>query len=413
MKIRSLFWILLLGLTVIGSSCNNPFPGFKKTESGMYYKFHIKNDCDSFAKPGDLITFYMKIYNPDTVFTSDDMLNERQRMVEPRYPGDIFEALGMMCEGDSATFIFSADSINAYYPGVFALDSGSYMYTDIKMVKIFTPQMIENEEEELMKSEMEMFEKYRTDSLEGFTEFGPGAFFKQHKEGKGALINDSSIISLTMEGTTLDGRDFMKDFDKVFHFKLQDKNYLPFNWDNALKTMKEGAIATIVLTSPNAFGKRGLSKQLVKPYESVRLEIEILKVSANFREYEKYSIRQYLTKNNITQKPGRNGLYYIVETKGSGPLLKSKDKVKVHYTGYYLDNMRPFDSSEQYGEPIEVVIDESDVIKGWHEALKMMRVGEKGRLIIPSALGYGEHGMPPVIGPHSPLVFDIEVVEKL
>jgi FKBP-type peptidyl-prolyl cis-trans isomerase len=151
---------------------------------------------------------------------------------------------------------------------------------------------------------------------------------------------------------------------------------------------------------------------LVGPYQSVKLEIEIVKVSPGMKEFEGYSLKKYIKHNNITEKPLANGMYYILQEKGTGPQLKSKDKVKVHYVGFYLD-MGVFDSSRQRDEPMDIVIDESDVIKGWHQALKMMRVGEKARFILPSSLAYGAEGMPPAIRPYSPLIFDLEVVEKL
>ena len=50
------------------------------------------------------------------------------------------------------------------------------------------------------------------------------------------------------------------------------------------------------------------------------------------------------------------------------------------------------------------------MIKGWTEALKQMKVGDKWQLAIPPEMAYGAQGSPPVIGPNAVLVFDIELL---
>jgi FKBP-type peptidyl-prolyl cis-trans isomerase FklB len=50
------------------------------------------------------------------------------------------------------------------------------------------------------------------------------------------------------------------------------------------------------------------------------------------------------------------------------------------------------------------------VIPGWTEALQLMHIGDKWRVFVPSELAYGANGAGGVIGPHSVLVFDIELL---
>jgi FKBP-type peptidyl-prolyl cis-trans isomerase len=404
--------LTLAGLVLFIGGCNNPFPGFKKTKEGLYYKFHVKGDCDAFAQPGDMVSFDMRLYTEDSVYTEATPVMQ-QKMDTSLYTGDLYAALGMMCEGDSATFILSSDSLAKHYGLALELPEGSFLHIDLGMKKIETTAQIEAKEDSMITAELEFFEKYRTDSLEGFTELAPGVLFKETLAGKGGMITDTSMISLKLTGTTLGGKMFFPEEEKAFNFRIMDDNGIPFNWNDALRLMKEGSQGTLVLTSSNAFGKRGLSQGLVGSYESIKLELNVVKVSASAKEFEQFSINDYLKTNKIKEKPGKGGMVYIVQEKGEGALLKSKDKVKVHYVGFYLDNMGVFDSSRQRGEPMDVIIDETEVIKGWHQALKMMRVGEKARFIIPSSLAYGQDGYPPVIGPYAPLIFDLEVVEKL
>ena len=67
-----------------------------------------------------------------------------------------------------------------------------------------------------------------------------------------------------------------------------------------------------------------------------------------------------------------------------------------------------FDERRPY-EPIEFALGQGQVIPGWDEGISLMSAGSKGKLIIPSIIGYGEQGAGP-IPPYSPLVFDVELV---
>ena len=83
--------------------------------------------------------------------------------------------------------------------------------------------------------------------------------------------------------------------------------------------------------------------------------------------------------------------------------------MEVHYTGYLTDG-KIFDSSVKRNQPIEFVLGTGQVIQGWDEGIALMNVGDKLRLIIPPALGYGEKGAGDVIPPNSTLVFDVELI---
>ena len=81
-----------------------------------------------------------------------------------------------------------------------------------------------------------------------------------------------------------------------------------------------------------------------------------------------------------------SGLQYEVLTTGEGSSPTPQDNVTVHYTGTLTDGT-VFDSSVERGEPATFGV--SQVIPGWTEALQLMSVGDKFRLVIPSELAYG------------------------
>ena len=118
----------------------------------------------------------------------------------------------------------------------------------------------------------------------------------------------------------------------------------------------------------------------------------------------------YLAKN--AKKEGvtttESGLQYEVLTTGDGASPSAEDSVTVHYTGTLIDGT-VFDSSVERGEPATFGV--SQVIPGWTEALQLMSVGDKLRLVIPSELAYGPRGSGAKIGPNSILVFEVELIK--
>ena len=109
------------------------------------------------------------------------------------------------------------------------------------------------------------------------------------------------------------------------------------------------------------------------------------------------------TKEGVILLP--SGLQYKIINKGEGNSPKTTDKVKVHYTGKLIDGT-VFDSSGD--EPSEFGI--SQVIKGWAEALQLMRVGAKWEVFIPSSLAYGIRGKGTKVGPNTTIIFEVELL---
>lgn len=104
------------------------------------------------------------------------------------------------------------------------------------------------------------------------------------------------------------------------------------------------------------------------------------------------------------------GLKVLDMKVGSGPIAEIGNTVAVHYTGWLTDGTK-FDSSLDRGEPIRFPLGTDQIIQGWNEGIKGMRVGGKRKLTIPASLGYGDRGYPPVIPPGATLVFDVELVD--
>ena len=102
-----------------------------------------------------------------------------------------------------------------------------------------------------------------------------------------------------------------------------------------------------------------------------------------------------------------SGLQYKILTEGSGKMPKETDTVTTHYRGTLLDGTE-FDSSFKRGQPASFPV--NGVIKGWTEALQLMKEGSKWQLFIPSDLAYGERGAGGQIGPNATLIFEVELI---
>ena len=119
---------------------------------------------------------------------------------------------------------------------------------------------------------------------------------------------------------------------------------------------------------------------------------------------------QFLAKNVLdsTVKVTTKGVQYKVIKDGTGITPKVSDKVQVHYVGALLDGTE-FDNSVKRGEPLEFPV--NAVIEGWQDLLQVMKEGMKVKAWIPSALAYGEAGVPPMIPANALLVFEVELLK--
>lgn len=162
----------------------------------------------------------------------------------------------------------------------------------------------------------------------------------------------------------------------------------------------------------------GGKKPLLTPEEMAKAKEIFQKNMQQEMQKEKHGIasknqtagKAFLATNKkrkeVTTTP--SGLQYEVITPGQGRKPTATEKVKVHYRGTLLDGTE-FDSSYKRKEPVSFSLNR--VIVGWKEGLKLMPVGAKYRLFIPSELAYGKRGAPPKIGGNATLIFEVELLE--
>jgi FKBP-type peptidyl-prolyl cis-trans isomerase FklB len=136
-------------------------------------------------------------------------------------------------------------------------------------------------------------------------------------------------------------------------------------------------------------------------------------VSNTLRERAKANLtagKAFLAKNkdNDDIVALSSGLQYRVLRTGAGEFPKSNSTVLAHYVGTLIDG-REFDSSRRRGEAATLNI--GQVIRGWQEAILLMRVGSRWQIFVPPNLAYGAKGAGAVIGPNETLIFEIELLD--
>jgi FKBP-type peptidyl-prolyl cis-trans isomerase FkpA len=94
---------------------------------------------------------------------------------------------------------------------------------------------------------------------------------------------------------------------------------------------------------------------------------------------------------------------------GEGAIAAAGRDIVVHYAGWLADGTQ-FDSSKEKQDPFEFTLGKKEVIPGWDEGLRGMKVGGTRRLVIPPALAYGQEGAGDTIPPNETLTFEVELL---
>jgi FKBP-type peptidyl-prolyl cis-trans isomerase FklB len=152
-------------------------------------------------------------------------------------------------------------------------------------------------------------------------------------------------------------------------------------------------------------------KEMTAKKEQERME----KAEKNRKEGEEFLAenkkKEGVKTHTATLRDGKTTaeMQYKVLKEGTGPTPKSNDVVSVNYRGTLINGTEFDSSAKQGGQPAKFALP-TNLIKGWVEALMMMKVGSKWQVWIPSSLAYEDRGRPPLIEPGATLIFDLELV---
>ncbi len=212
-----------------------------------------------------------------------------------------------------------------------------------------------------------------------------------------------------------------------WHFQLMNP---PFHgsYEEGLTLLAAGDSATFLVSADSMFNivfkkplpggiatgsKLRFDIKLERIETAQEAELVKRKMNEERRKMEQQAIDQYLKAHNLNLTPSLDGLYFLKDLKSIGISPDRGSICVIEYTGRFL-NGKAFESSDLDGHPRQFTIGQNAVIKGWEEALLLMRTGEKATIIVPSNLAYGEEGRRNANGsfdiyPFTPLVYELSL----
>jgi len=211
-----------------------------------------------------------------------------------------------------------------------------------------------------------------------------------------AVTTPANAVSLETE---MDKISYIIGTQIARSFKAQD---IEVNIDSLAQGIKDTlAGGKLALTQAEMQAVYGPWQQRKKQEQAAK---EAQATSANLAKGNAF-LEANKTKEGVKVLP--SGLQYKVIKEGTGETPVATDKVKTHYRGRLIDG-KEFDSSYKRARPAEFPV--TGVIKGWVEALQLMKEGGKWELYIPANLAYGTRDTP-TIPANSALIFEIELLE--
>jgi FKBP-type peptidyl-prolyl cis-trans isomerase len=256
-----------------------------------------------------------------------------------------------------------------------------------------------------------------------------GIYFLENKEGDGQMPDDTSwlwiehvaytipeeqVYETYLENVALDNR--IHDTSALYGPYKVRNDVINEGFTAGLKMMQEGGEATLMFTSDLGFGS---NNSRVGAYTSLKYEVRLLEVIEDILAYESEKILAYVDTiegvQAVLDTIDNVNMYYVIDQSTDGPPVASDSTIEVAYKGYLIDG-RVFDESVgDKGFKFTVDDENAGVINGWNLGLQSFKEGEKGRLIIPYPLAYGEFGQYTEKGnvsipPYETLVFDVEVL---
>lgn len=283
----------------------------------------------------------------------------------------------------------------------------------------------ERTEEELRYLDLYIASRYPDAALKE-----DGLYYLEHKAGTGASPGEEDWLMVNHVGYEVpEDKVFVSYIENVAKDNGLDPNsvglYGPYKLQNGsvnegftrgVRLMKEGGQATLIFPSALGYGSSGNSS--IKPYKSLKYEIELLEVIPDIELYEEAKIDAYMDTvasfNTILDEGTGAVMYYMVDHSTDGQAIVDDSAVSLAYTGMLLDG-RVFDSKDA-DDPYKFTMGQAEHIVGWDLGLPRLKEGETARLLIPYPLAYGIIGSTDpstglrTIPPYETLLFYIEVL---
>lgn len=291
--LKMITWFVVFGY-IAACSGGNDDRGFKKTDSGLKYKFHFQSGGER-AELMSILSMDMVYRLQDSVLFDSKVTGMPMylELSEPQYPGDIYEALAMMAVGDSATFIIDAADFFTMTVGMpelpYFINHGDRLFFDVKLNKVMDEEGFMEEqnriaEQRILESEQRaadedgILDQYLIDEGIDKQPLPSGLYFIERRQGDGAKAEPGKTVSVHYEGRLIDGTVFDSSYERgsPLEFVVGTGQVIP-GWDEGIGRMRVGGQATLIIPSFLGYGERGAG-QLIPPFSTLVFDVELIDV---------------------------------------------------------------------------------------------------------------------------------------
>jgi peptidylprolyl isomerase len=219
-----------------------------------------------------------------------------------------------------------------------------------------------------------------------------------------------------------DGKQIETSFGKqVAGLDLSSASLLP-GLSKGLTGQKVGSRLLVAIPPADAFGAQGNTQAGFGPKDTVIFLIDLVSASTPLTTATGAAVAPKAGLPTVKVDGAKPAVVVVPKTaaptklivqpliKGTGPVVKAGQHIKVSYTGVLWKNGKKFDASADHGSSFDTQIGAGQVITGWDKGLVGQTVGSRLLLVVPPAEGYGAKGSPPLIGAKDTLVFVVDIL---
>lgn len=295
--------MLMACAAFVVASCGpkSDLPGFKKTESGLYYKFDKVNNNARLVQMDDALTCCLTMWiNNDTLFSNEGDPQRLLQAQESLFPGAIEEGLLMLHEGDDATFAVEADSLAQYFPmpDSYQPGTGAKMYYHIVLHQIVPAESLQDEMtsytdqmEQMAQKEATALNEYISSHNVTTEPNADGLYIIIKKKGTGEKAQMGQTVLFNYTGRLLDGTMFDSNVEKdAKEGNIYDaqRTYAPASYVkgetyyvkglmDALDQLPQGTSATVIMPSKLGYGATART-QKIPPFSALVFDITVVSI---------------------------------------------------------------------------------------------------------------------------------------
>ena len=288
-KIKISIAIMMTAVLVIAFSSCGKYKGYEKDSTGFYYTFHLQNDTAIQPQEGDMVLVSFNIRANDSLLISTTTTFPIDSNYS-RYKGDIIDALRIMHLGDSATFIFEADTFAKYYLNGDLGVEAKEVFMDVKFLDYASKAQLEAMERAHI-ADLAMYKAQDDDARVAYLKENKvtvapsesGLYYVQIKAGKGKQAEPGKLVSVHYTGKLLNGVTFDSSEGKEPITFMLGIGQVIQGWEEGIALMKEGGKARLIIPSEIAYGENGSGP--IPPNATLVFDVELISVTdANMQQ---------------------------------------------------------------------------------------------------------------------------------